>query len=160
MEILGVLFLFLVLWWIVQGFLQVIAFMAAHWTLLAGTIAVLVVLGLLARAIRRRWAARRTDRAAEGPPTPSRPPRRIPSRIRRETDSRIALQPLEYTLDRAACPVCLGPVSSNVVFCRRCGTPHHRDCFRYAGRCSIYACRGRQYRRAPHPSRRRLARVS
>lgn len=31
-------------------------------------------------------------------------------------------------------------VEEGAVFCRDCGTAHHEECFRYAGRCSTYAC--------------------
>lgn len=42
------------------------------------------------------------------------------------------------------CPVCgdgLGGVSSNV-YCELCGTGHHPECWSYAGRCSVFGCRG------------------
>jgi hypothetical protein len=26
------------------------------------------------------------------------------------------------------------------VNCRRCGTPHHKDCWEFNGQCSTYAC--------------------
>lgn len=39
------------------------------------------------------------------------------------------------------CLVCGDALSGPwVVACGRCETPHHRDCFQYAGRCAVYAC--------------------
>jgi hypothetical protein len=57
------------------------------------------------------------------------------------------------------CPVCCGPIRSELVFCRRCRTPHHLECWRYNGGCSTYACRETRYaiprvaRPITHPSR-------
>ncbi|MBI3890546.1 MAG: hypothetical protein HY303_03345 [Candidatus Wallbacteria bacterium] len=40
-----------------------------------------------------------------------------------------------------SCPVCGDPLQgSALVQCSRCATPHHRDCFRYAGVCSVFGC--------------------
>ncbi|MBI4865452.1 MAG: hypothetical protein HY816_00730 [Candidatus Wallbacteria bacterium] len=41
---------------------------------------------------------------------------------------------------QAACPVCGEPAEGEVRTCEKCGTPHHRDCWDYAGRCALYAC--------------------
>jgi hypothetical protein len=41
------------------------------------------------------------------------------------------------------CPICASALESDVVSCGRCRTPHHRECWRYIGRCSVYACSGR-----------------
>jgi hypothetical protein len=41
----------------------------------------------------------------------------------------------------AKCQVCGMPLSEGkVVACRRCATPHHRDCWEFNGRCSTFAC--------------------
>jgi hypothetical protein len=42
---------------------------------------------------------------------------------------------------RPVCQVCGAEISAEVrVFCRRCRTPHHKDCWEFNGRCSTYAC--------------------
>jgi hypothetical protein len=39
------------------------------------------------------------------------------------------------------CQVCGAPVPADLrVYCRRCRTPHHRDCWEFNGQCSTYAC--------------------
>ena len=39
------------------------------------------------------------------------------------------------------CQVCNFPIKKdNRVFCRRCKTPHHSDCWDFNGQCSTYAC--------------------
>ncbi|MBI3892185.1 MAG: hypothetical protein HY303_11725 [Candidatus Wallbacteria bacterium] len=40
----------------------------------------------------------------------------------------------------AACPVCGEPAEGEVRTCENCGTPHHADCWDYAGKCALYAC--------------------
>ena len=40
----------------------------------------------------------------------------------------------------AVCQVCGDKIVSAAVLCRRCRTPHHEDCWRYNGACSIYGC--------------------
>lgn len=47
-------------------------------------------------------------------------------------------------LDDAVCSVCCEKLDAEVVFCGRCQTPHHRDCWEYSGGCSTYGCGGRQ----------------
>jgi hypothetical protein len=41
----------------------------------------------------------------------------------------------------ARCMVCGEGLSADVVYCRSCRTPHHRDCWSYSGGCSTYGCR-------------------
>jgi hypothetical protein len=41
------------------------------------------------------------------------------------------------------CAICRGELSGDVVRCASCRTPHHRECFRFVGTCSVYACRSR-----------------
>lgn len=41
----------------------------------------------------------------------------------------------------AMCQVCGDNIVSEMVFCRRCKTPHHLDCWQYYGACSTYGCR-------------------
>jgi hypothetical protein len=47
---------------------------------------------------------------------------------------------LEIDLE-SPCKVC-GQVlgEEELVLCARCKTPHHRACFEYAGKCSVYGC--------------------
>ncbi len=52
------------------------------------------------------------------------------------------------------CQICGEPITSEVVFCRRCKTPHHRDCWEYYGACSTYGCRETRYL-LPKPKRGR-----
>lgn len=40
----------------------------------------------------------------------------------------------------ARCPVCIAPLTSDLVHCSRCRTPHHGECWNYLGKCSIFAC--------------------
>ncbi|HZE97236.1 MAG TPA: RING finger protein [Planctomycetota bacterium] len=41
----------------------------------------------------------------------------------------------------AVCPICGSKIDPDArVTCRRCGTPHHEDCWEFNGRCSTYAC--------------------
>jgi hypothetical protein len=52
----------------------------------------------------------------------------------------------------AVCKVCGDPFDGEeeeIVFCRVCDTPHHRDCWRYFGGCSVYACGERRFSRTP-----------
>ena len=44
------------------------------------------------------------------------------------------------------CPVCSGALVKRVVYCLACGAPHHRDCWRYVGRCSMFGCSGTRIR--------------
>jgi hypothetical protein len=39
------------------------------------------------------------------------------------------------------CQVCGEAISTDLVQCRSCHTPHHRDCWKYYGACSTYGCR-------------------
>lgn len=41
------------------------------------------------------------------------------------------------------CKVCGDPVTSGVVYCVRCQTPHHRECWNYGHGCSVYGCGGK-----------------
>lgn len=47
------------------------------------------------------------------------------------------------SVDRAVgglCRVCGTALADRVVECWKCRTPHHRECWEYAGRCSTFAC--------------------
>jgi len=38
------------------------------------------------------------------------------------------------------CRVCGDAIGETPLRCARCGTPHHRECWEYAGKCSIFGC--------------------
>ena len=52
-------------------------------------------------------------------------------------------------VDAAAgeCQVCLEKVDSRVVYCAKCRTPHHEECWSYMGMCSTYGCREIRFER-------------
>lgn len=52
------------------------------------------------------------------------------------------------TLAESKCQVCdSGLGQGSVVYCVRCATPHHDECWTYAGQCSTFACRERRFSR-------------
>lgn len=64
-------------------------------------------------------------------------------RVREAVESREAVQ--YFDAPPAAdvkphCPVCAAAVTDRRVTCRRCKTPHHRECWEYARACSMFAC--------------------
>jgi hypothetical protein len=48
-------------------------------------------------------------------------------------------------IEQARCLVCGEILVHEIVYCRRCKTPHHRECWEYTGACSTYGCRETQY---------------
>lgn len=48
-------------------------------------------------------------------------------------------------IDDARCLVCGEGLVIDLVYCRRCKTPHHRECWDYSGGCSTYGCRETQF---------------
>lgn len=47
----------------------------------------------------------------------------------------------------AVCQICGSKIPADVrVLCRRCNTPHHKDCWEFNGRCSTYACGEKRFR--------------
>lgn len=48
-------------------------------------------------------------------------------------------------IEHAHCKVCGEDLDREIVCCRRCKTPHHRECWEYNGGCSTYACRETNY---------------
>ena len=54
------------------------------------------------------------------------------------------IEVVAHRLDAAAggahCPVCGESIAGDLVYCRSCSTPHHRECWRYVGGCSTFAC--------------------
>jgi hypothetical protein len=47
-------------------------------------------------------------------------------------------------METARCGVCGDGLASEIVVCRRCNTPHHRECWQYGGGCATYGCGGRE----------------
>lgn len=102
------------------------------------------------------------------PRLPGRGPRRSARRRRREesrgirfvgeaTKEPAARVPVEepYALEvleagpaegDVVCPFCACALEGAVVRCRRCETPHHRDCWREAKGCTTYACGEKKFR--------------
>lgn len=56
-------------------------------------------------------------------------------------------------LGEVLCPVCGEPVARDLVFCRRCKTPHHADCWQFINGCSVYGC-GEKTFQTPQPAQR------
>ena len=52
------------------------------------------------------------------------------------------------------CQICGDPMVSDLVVCYRCDTPHHRECWKFNGKCSTFAC-GHTRFRGERPSRNR-----
>ena len=48
--------------------------------------------------------------------------------------------------ETALCRVCGERIVLDRIECTRCDTPHHKDCWEYAGRCAVYACMETRYR--------------
>jgi hypothetical protein len=49
-------------------------------------------------------------------------------------------------LEDPLCKICGEPIVTDLVFCARCFTPHHLECWHYNGLCSTYGCRETRYR--------------
>lgn len=45
------------------------------------------------------------------------------------------------SFEKTCCPVCKTQEDSPLVTCASCDTPHHAECWIYAGGCSLFACR-------------------
>jgi hypothetical protein len=63
--------------------------------------------------------------------------------VREAVESRHAVQffdSLPPSAEKSACPVCGAGVAEGKVLCKRCRTPHHRECWEYARGCSMFAC--------------------
>jgi len=61
---------------------------------------------------------------------------------REALESRDAVQYFDAPVadTKSNCPVCAAEVADRRVTCRRCKTPHHRECWEYARGCSMFAC--------------------
>lgn len=53
----------------------------------------------------------------------------------------------EAQVVNAKCPICGGRIDDDLVFCSRCKTPHHAECWAYNRVCSTYGCGTTEYRR-------------
>ena len=52
------------------------------------------------------------------------------------------------TLEHVICKICGEEIAGHeMVYCQRCKTPHHADCWQYAGSCSVYGCLEKNFRR-------------
>lgn len=56
------------------------------------------------------------------------------------------------------CQVCGEPLTSHLVYCRSCLTPHHHECWEYFGGCSTYACGHKQFVTQPKTGQRNSSR--
>ncbi len=56
-------------------------------------------------------------------------------------------------IEDAHCRICGDAMLRDIVLCRRCKTPHHRDCWEYAGGCSTYGCKESDYQLPTTPDR-------
>jgi hypothetical protein len=53
-------------------------------------------------------------------------------------------EPQVQLLEDARCGVCGDALATELVVCRRCNTPHHRECWQFTGGCATYGCGGRE----------------
>ena len=51
------------------------------------------------------------------------------------------------TLENVICKICGEEIDIDLVFCQRCKTPHHGECWQYARSCSVYGCGETAYQR-------------
>jgi hypothetical protein len=63
-------------------------------------------------------------------------------------------------ISEAVCQICGESIEHDVVFCRRCRTPHHQDCWQYYGACSTYGCRETRYLRPQSKRAKRAQKAS
>jgi hypothetical protein len=73
-----------------------------------------------------------------------------------ETKTIDPLLQIGESAENVVCQVCGDVITSDVVFCRGCATPHHHDCWEYYGQCSTFGCGQHSYRRqTTKPAKRR-----
>lgn len=65
------------------------------------------------------------------------------------SQGRIDIRLIEPGIEESAgaCPVCGDELAKSVVWCRTCGTPHHKDCWKFNQGCAKFACGGKKYGR-------------
>lgn len=51
-------------------------------------------------------------------------------------------------IEGGECQICGANMTDHVVFCAKCRTPHHEECWTYNGACSTYGCREIRFTRA------------
>ena len=73
-----------------------------------------------------------------------------------ETAVLVEVESSGQTTTTAMCQICGDEISIEVVYCRRCKTPHHRDCWHYYGACSTYGCQETQYSQAKAEKSKRV----
>ncbi|MBV8879586.1 MAG: hypothetical protein JO332_06480 [Planctomycetaceae bacterium] len=56
--------------------------------------------------------------------------------------------PMKVDAAAGDCQVCLEKMDRRVVYCGKCRTPHHEECWSYMGMCSTYGCREIRFERA------------
>jgi hypothetical protein len=56
--------------------------------------------------------------------------------------------PLRVDAKAGDCQVCGEKMESRVIYCAKCRTPHHEECWSYVGTCSTYGCREIRFTRA------------
>jgi hypothetical protein len=61
--------------------------------------------------------------------------------LRRAPGKKKDVEVLATTSSKGTCQVCATPMEERVVWCRRCRTPHHLECWVYTGMCSTFGCR-------------------
>ena len=47
----------------------------------------------------------------------------------------------------AICKICGEGIAYDIVYCQKCRTPHHFECWQYYGACSVYGCGETKHRR-------------
>ncbi len=55
--------------------------------------------------------------------------------------------PMKVDAAAGVCQVCLEKMDSRVVYCAKCRTPHHEECWSYMAMCSTYGCREIRFER-------------
>ena len=48
---------------------------------------------------------------------------------------------MDKSVAQIHCPVCATVIKEEPRLCERCETPHHQDCWDYAGGCALFGCR-------------------
>ena len=61
--------------------------------------------------------------------------------ILRRARARKPVEIVSTSQARGTCQVCATEMEERIVWCRRCRTPHHRECWIYTGMCSTFGCR-------------------
>jgi hypothetical protein len=56
---------------------------------------------------------------------------------------------LEFSGPEVHCLVCASHLFAGLVYCFRCTTAHHRDCWEYSGSCAVYGCGETRYGASP-----------